>query len=52
MNKITTHVLDVSLGRPAANVSVILEVTVIDRRWTETARASPTATAVCKESVC
>jgi 5-hydroxyisourate hydrolase len=26
MNQITTHVLDVSLGRPAANVPVILEV--------------------------
>lgn len=25
MSKITTHVLDVSLGRPAANVAVILE---------------------------
>lgn len=38
MSKITTHVLDVSLGRPAANVSVILEAQLPSGAWTETGR--------------
>jgi 5-hydroxyisourate hydrolase len=33
MNGITTHVLDVSLGRPAAGVPVILEI-LTDGEWT------------------
>jgi len=40
MSHITTHVLDVSLGRPAANVPVILEVQSADGSWSETARGS------------
>ena len=38
MIHITTHVLDVSLGRPAANVSVILEAQSAGGNWTEAAR--------------
>ena len=38
MSHITTHVLDVSLGRPAANVSVILEAQSAAGQWAETAR--------------
>jgi 5-hydroxyisourate hydrolase len=38
MSHITTHVLDVSLGRPAANVPVILEVQSTNGSWSETAR--------------
>jgi 5-hydroxyisourate hydrolase len=38
MSHITTHVLDVSLGRPAANVSVILEAQSAGGNWTEAAR--------------
>lgn len=38
MSHITTHVLDVSLGRPAANVPVILEARSTNGQWTETAR--------------
>lgn len=40
MSHITTHILDVSLGRPAANVPVILEVQSADGSWSETARGS------------
>jgi 5-hydroxyisourate hydrolase len=40
MSHITTHVLDVSLGRPAANVPVILEVRSPNGQWTEAARGS------------
>ncbi|MGB7848034.1 MAG: hydroxyisourate hydrolase [Candidatus Acidiferrum sp.] len=40
MSQITTHVLDVSLGRPAANVPVILEAQTADGRWTEAGRGS------------
>jgi 5-hydroxyisourate hydrolase len=35
MSKITTHVLDVSLGRPAANISVVLEAQSKAGGWTE-----------------
>jgi 5-hydroxyisourate hydrolase len=38
MSHITTHVLDVSLGRPAANVPVILESQSAGGSWSETAR--------------
>ena len=38
MSHITTHVLDVSLGRPAANVSVLLEAQSPSGNWTEAAR--------------
>jgi 5-hydroxyisourate hydrolase len=40
MSHITTHVLDVSLGRPAANVPVILEVQSASGSWSETARGA------------
>lgn len=40
MSHITTHVLDVSLGRPAANVSVILEAQSPSGNWTEAARGA------------
>jgi 5-hydroxyisourate hydrolase len=38
MSHITTHVLDVSLGLPAANVSVILEAQSARGEWAEAAR--------------
>jgi 5-hydroxyisourate hydrolase len=40
MSHITTHVLDVSLGRPAANVPVILESRSTSGSWSEIARGS------------
>jgi 5-hydroxyisourate hydrolase len=40
MSHITTHVLDLSLGRPAANVAVILEVQSPGGNWAETARGA------------
>lgn len=40
MSHITTHVLDLSLGRPAANVPVILEAQSASGQWTETARGA------------
>jgi 5-hydroxyisourate hydrolase len=43
MSHITTHVLDVSLGRPAANVAVILETQSDAGNWTETARGATDA---------
>jgi 5-hydroxyisourate hydrolase len=43
MSRITTHVLDVSLGRPAANVSVILEAQSSAGQWTEAARGATDA---------
>jgi 5-hydroxyisourate hydrolase len=43
MSHITTHVLDVSLGRPAANVSVILEAQSPTGQWAETARGATDA---------
>jgi 5-hydroxyisourate hydrolase len=43
MSQITTHVLDLSLGRPAANVAVILEVQSSRGEWTETARGATDA---------
>lgn len=38
MSKITTHVLDVSVGRPAANVPVLLEAQSLNGVWTEVGR--------------
>jgi len=43
MSHITTHVLDVSLGRPAANVSVILEAQSVRGEWAEVARGTTDA---------
>jgi 5-hydroxyisourate hydrolase len=40
MSHITTHVLDLSLGRPAANVPVILEVQSTSGSWSEIARGT------------
>ena len=40
MSPITTHVLDVSLGRPAANVAVILEAQSPGGAWEEAGRGS------------
>ena len=43
MSHITTHVLDVSLGRPAANVTVTLEVQSSAGQWAEVARGATDA---------
>jgi 5-hydroxyisourate hydrolase len=43
MSHITTHVLDISLGRPAANVSVILEMRSGRGDWVEAARGTTDA---------
>jgi 5-hydroxyisourate hydrolase len=43
MSHITTHVLDVSLGRPAADVGVILESQSPRGEWTEAARGATDA---------
>ena len=40
MSQITTHVLDTSLGRPAANVPVILEAQIAGGAWKELSRGS------------
>jgi 5-hydroxyisourate hydrolase len=40
MSHITTHVLDVSLGRPAENVSVLLENQSARGDWAEAARGA------------
>jgi 5-hydroxyisourate hydrolase len=40
MNQLTTHVLNISLGRPAANVAVILETQTADGSWKELGRGS------------
>ncbi len=45
MSQITTHVLDVSLGRPAAGVPVVLEIKKPGTRGRNSAAAPPTATA-------
>jgi 5-hydroxyisourate hydrolase len=39
MSPITTHVLDVSLGRPAAGVPVLLEIEEVGAGWKELRRA-------------
>ena len=38
MSQITTHVLDISIGRPAAGVPVILEIEKTDGGWKELGR--------------
>jgi 5-hydroxyisourate hydrolase len=38
MSQITTHVLDISIGRPAAGVPVILEIEKADGEWKELGR--------------
>src|SRR5258708_16210625 len=38
MSQITTHVLDISIGRPAAGVPVILEMEKAGGGWTELGR--------------
>jgi 5-hydroxyisourate hydrolase len=43
MSKITTHVLDVSLGRPAADVAVVLESQSPAGAWTEAGRGATDA---------
>ncbi len=43
MSHITTHVLDVSLGRPASNVAVILEAQSSRGDWAEVARGATDA---------
>lgn len=40
MSHITTHILDLSLGRPAAHVSVLLESQASSGAWSELARAA------------
>ena len=40
MSQITTHVLDISLGRPAANVNVILEAKMASGEWSLVGRGS------------
>jgi 5-hydroxyisourate hydrolase len=43
MSHITTHVLDVSLGRPATNVAVVLEAQSSAGQWAEAARGATDA---------
>jgi len=38
MSQITTHVLDVSLGRPASDVPVVLEVEEVGTGWKQLGR--------------
>jgi len=40
MSQITTHVLDVSLGRPAAGVPVLLEVEDVGTGWKQLSRSA------------
>jgi 5-hydroxyisourate hydrolase len=40
MSEITTHVLDISIGRPAAGVPVILEIAKKGGGWTELSRGA------------
>jgi 5-hydroxyisourate hydrolase len=40
MSEITTHVLDVSIGRPAAGVPVILEIASAGGGWKELSRGA------------
>ena len=48
MTQITTHVLDTSLGRPAAGVPVILEFHTAAETWTEAGRGSTDQDGRCK----
>lgn len=40
MSQITTHVLDISIGRPAASIMVTLEAQPRGGEWTELARSA------------
>jgi 5-hydroxyisourate hydrolase len=40
MSQITTHVLDTSLGRPAAGVPIVLEVEDVGTRWKQVGRGA------------
>jgi 5-hydroxyisourate hydrolase len=40
MSQITTHVLDTSLGRPAAGVPVVLEVEDVGTGWKQVGRGA------------
>lgn len=40
MSQITTHVLDVAIGKPAAGVPVILEMEMADGEWMEISRGA------------
>jgi 5-hydroxyisourate hydrolase len=43
MSHITTHVLDISLGKPAANIAVTLEAQSSAGQWAEAARGTTDA---------
>ena len=49
MSTITTHVLDVSLGRPGANIGVVLESRGSTGAWTEAGRGTTDADGRVKE---
>jgi 5-hydroxyisourate hydrolase len=49
MTQITTHILDTSLGRPAANVPVVLDFQTAAGVWTEAGRGSTNADGRCKD---
>jgi 5-hydroxyisourate hydrolase len=49
MSHITTHVLDVSLGRPAANIPILLELQSPDNNWSEAARGATDSDGRCKD---
>ena len=40
MSQITTHVLDVSIGRPAAGVPIVLEIKNAEGAWQELSRGT------------
>lgn len=40
MSAITTHVLDIARGRPAAGLTVVLDMRVADGRWQEVGRGA------------
>jgi len=40
MSQITTHVLDVSIGRPAAGVPIVLEIKKVGGSWQELSRGA------------
>ncbi len=50
MSKITTHVLDVSIGRPAAGVDVVLEHKGVDD-WSEVGRGITDNDGRCRDLV-
>jgi 5-hydroxyisourate hydrolase len=49
MTQISTHVLDTSLGRPAANVKVVLDSQTTAGTWTEAGRSATNADGRCKD---